>query len=96
MSSGAAHIQVVDGSFVVPPTRHRPQKKELFERKLTLKNIASSKAELALEVERSQNLTTDDQVLNIRSVFGNGVDDGVAEGFALIVRVYQRVRPKDR
>src|SRR5579859_1927523 len=85
MRGGAAHIKVVDGSAVVSPAGNRAEEKELLKRKLALKNIALRKAEFALEVERSEDLAADDNFFDVGSVFGDGVDDGVAESFALIV-----------
>src|SRR5437868_13442151 len=85
MRSGAAHIEVVDGGAVVSPTGYGTKKEELFERQLALEDVALCQAELALEVKRRENLTTDNNFFDIGGVLGNGVDDGIAEGFALLV-----------
>jgi len=40
---------------------------------------------LALDIERRDELFSDDDVFDVRRVFGDRVDDGVAESFALLV-----------
>ena len=85
MRGGAAHIEVVDGRAVVGPSRDRTEEKKLLEGELTLENIALREAELALEVERRENLTAGDNPFDVGSALRDSVDDGVAESFALIV-----------
>src|ERR1700677_1092744 len=85
MGGRAAHVQFFDGRAVTGPARGRTQEEELLERQLTLKNISFGQAGGALDVERSDELLTDDQTFQIRGVLRNGIDDGVAEGFALLV-----------
>src|SRR4029077_4736136 len=85
MRGGTAHIQIVDGGAVVGPAGHGAEEKKLLERKFALKDVALGEAELALEVERRENLAADDNFFDVGGVLGDGVDDGVAEGFALLV-----------
>ncbi len=73
------------GRAVVSPAGHGAQKEKLLERKFALKNVALREAELALEVERREHLAADDNFFDVGRMFGDGVDDGVAECFALIV-----------
>src|SRR2546425_3990279 len=87
MRCGTAHIKVVDRRAVVGPSGDGAKEKELFQRKLALKNVALGEPEFALEIKRSENLAADDDVFDVGSVFGDGVDDVVAEGFALVVPV---------
>src|SRR6202041_353895 len=69
------------------PACRRPQKEKLFERKFTLKNISFGQTGLALDIQRRDELFADDDVLYIWRVLGDGVDHGVAEGFALLVPI---------
>src|SRR5712691_10834909 len=87
MRCGTAHIEVVDRGAVVGPSGDGAKEKELFQRKLALKNVALGEPEFALKIERSENLAASDDVFDVGSVFGDGVDDVVTEGFALVVPV---------
>ena len=64
-----------------------PQEEELLERQLALEDVALGEAEVALDVERRQDLPVEDQALQVRRVLGDRVDDGVAERLALLVPV---------
>src|SRR5216683_2990304 len=85
MRGGAAHIEVADRRAVVGPAGNGAEEEKLFERKFALKNVALREAEFALEIERGENLAGDDGFFDVGCVLGDGVDDGVAEGFALLV-----------
>src|ERR1700733_3392901 len=85
MRGGAAHVESVDRRTVVGPAGHGAQEEKLFEREFALKDVALRESEFAFEIERRENLATDDQLFDIGRVLGDGVDDGIAEGFALIV-----------
>src|SRR5713101_8906798 len=87
MRCGTAHIEVVDRGAVLGPSGDGAKEKELFQRKLALKNVALGEPEFALKIERSENLAASDDVFDVGSVFGDGVDDVVTEGFALVVPV---------
>src|SRR5277367_655396 len=85
MGGGTAHIKIVDRSAVVGPAGHGAKKKELLERQLALENVSLRQAKFTLEVERRENLAAGDNFFDVGSMLGDGVDDSVAEGFALIV-----------
>src|SRR5580698_2010015 len=85
MSGGAAHIQSLDGSAVTRPAGGGPQEEKLFEGKFALKDVAFSEAGLPFDIERRDELFSDDQIFQIGRELRNGVDHGVAEGFALLV-----------
>ena len=86
--------EAVDRRAVVGPAWHRTQEEELFERQLALEDVALGERPRALEIERRHHLTVQDDVFQVRRVFRQRVDDGVAERLALIVpRAFgQRVR----
>ncbi len=59
----------------------------MLERKLSLENVAFAQSPFAFKVERGDNLPVQDDVFDIRCILGDGVDDGVAESFFLVVPV---------
>src|SRR5437899_9471390 len=85
MGRRAAHIEVLDGRPVVRPAGHRPQKKQLFERQLALKDVSLRQPEFALEVEWRQHLPPDNNLFQIGREFRDRVDHVVAEPLALLV-----------
>ena len=58
---------------------------ELIERQAAVKNVAADKAEVALEVERRQDLSGDDGRLEARRVSLDRVDHHVGDLFAGLV-----------
>ena len=85
MGRGSAHVEVADRRAVLRPARGGAEEEQLLERQLALEDVAFGQPELALEVERRQDLAVQDDVLDVRRVLGDGVDDGVAERLALVV-----------
>ena len=85
MSGGPAHIEVVDRGAVVRPAGNGTEEEKLLEGKLTLKNVALREAEFAFEIERGKDLAANDEFFDVWRVLGDGLYNGVAEGFALVV-----------
>ena len=83
MRRRSAHVEVAHRRLVLRPARRRPQEEQLLERQLALEDVAFGQAEVALDVERRQHLPVQDDVLDVRRVLGDRVDDGVAERLAL-------------
>src|SRR5437764_2619300 len=81
----AAHIKVLHRRAVLRPSRDRTQEEQLLERELALEDVSFGQSELAFQVERRDHLASTDDALDVGRVFGDGVDDGVAEGFFLFV-----------
>ena len=69
--AGAAHPQVADRRRVLRPAGSRPQEEQLFQRQLALEDIAFGQAELALEIERRQDLAVQDDVADVGRVLGD-------------------------
>src|SRR5580700_7954936 len=67
------------------PARGGTQEKQLFERKFALKNISFGETGLAFDIERSDELFSDDEIFQVGRELRNRVDDRVAEGLALLV-----------
>ncbi len=61
------------------PAGRGTEEEQLLERQLALEDVAFGEPPLALEVEGRQDLAVQDDVLDVRRVLGDGVDDGVAE-----------------
>src|SRR5439155_19927866 len=85
MRRRAAHPELPNRRLVLSPAGNRAREEQLLERQLALKDVAFRQAELALEIERRQHLAVQDDVLDVRGVLRDGVDDGVAERVALLV-----------
>ena len=81
----AAEIEPLDWRAIVRPAWRRSQEKQLFERELSLKDVAFGEPELALEVERRQHLPVEDAVPDVRREPRNRVDDRIAERVPLDV-----------
>ena len=56
MRAAAAKKQSMDRSPVLSEVRKRPEREHLIEAHLTMKNVAAGDAELALDVERRQDV----------------------------------------
>src|SRR5262249_29050138 len=77
--------EVLERRRVLRPAGRGPQEEELLERELALEDVALGEAPLTLEVERRDDLPVQDEVLQVRGVLGERVDDGVAELLLLVV-----------
>ena len=84
MRGGAAHIKIFDGGAIAGPSSNGAKEEKLFERKFALENISFGEADLLFDIEWSEDLLADDDVFQVGRVFGDGVDDGVAEFVAAI------------
>src|SRR3989304_4703264 len=94
---GAAQPEIADGRPEAGVAGHRSAEEELLESQLALEDVALGQADDALHVERRVHLAPDDDLPDVRRPLGDGVDDRVAEGFALVVPGAQaRVQPVRR
>src|SRR5277367_3007373 len=85
MRGRAAHVELFYRSAITGPAGGGTQEEKLFERKFALKNISFGQAGLAFNVQRSDELFSDDEIFQVGRELRNRVNDGVAEGFALLV-----------
>src|SRR5580700_8322532 len=74
MRGRSAHVEILDRRAILSPAWHGPQEEELFERKLSLEDVSLGQSPLALEIEWSDDLLLDDDVFQIRRVFGERID----------------------
>ena len=87
MRRRTAQVEILNRRAEHRPARHRTQKEQLLQRELTLENIALAQSPFPFQIERRDHLAMQNDVLDIRRVLGNGVDDGVAELFFLRIPV---------
>ena len=92
MRGRSAHVKIFDGSAEARPARHRPQKEKLLERKLALEDVAFAQSVVAFDVERRKHLLVQDDVFYVGRVFGNRIDDVVAERLFFGVPVKPRLQ----
>src|SRR6476469_8396944 len=85
MRGGSAHIEIADRRRVLGPPGRRTQEEQLFEGELSLEDIAFGEAPFSLEIERRHHLPMQNDVLDVRRVLRQRIDDGVAERLALVV-----------
>src|ERR1700683_2435819 len=85
MRRGAAHIKIANRSAIASPAGNGAEEEKLLEREFALKNISFGEAGGAFDIERRNDLATDNNFFEIGRELRNGVNDGVAEGFALVV-----------
>src|SRR5258708_34434119 len=56
MRAAAAMVEPLQRPAIIGVAKHRPRREQLIERQRAMKNIAAEQAELALQVERRENL----------------------------------------
>src|SRR5579864_6137730 len=64
---GSAHIEVLDRCAVLRPPGDGPQEEQLFEGKFTLEDVALAQAPLALEIERRDDLRSEEHTSELQS-----------------------------
>src|ERR1700735_870075 len=87
VGGGTAHVEILDGGAVLRPACHRTQEEKLLQRKLALKNVSLAQSPFAFQIKRCDHLPVEDDVFDVGSVFGSGVDHGIAESFFLVMPV---------
>src|SRR5258707_11911988 len=68
MRAAAAMVEPLQRPAIIGMAEHRPRREQLIERQRAVKNIAAEQAELALQIERRQNLPADDACRKARRV----------------------------
>src|SRR5687767_13396296 len=87
MRGRAAHVKVLDWRTILRPTGSGAQGEKLLQSQLTLEDVSFRQPKFAFEIERRYDLPVQNDVFNVRGVLCDGVDDGIAELFALLVPV---------
>src|SRR5581483_9054662 len=78
-----AHPQLVDRRAVARPARRRPQKRELLDAELAVKDVPFGEPVFLLEIPRRQNVPVQDARLEPGGELLDDVAHGVAERLAL-------------
>ena len=84
VSAGAAEEQSADGRLIAGEAEKRAHGEELVEGEFAVGDVAAGKAVFGFEIERSDDAAGENFGGQIGRVFGEGFDDGVGEGVALI------------
>src|SRR4029077_3793786 len=84
MSAGAAHVDAAHRRAVLRVPGYRAVEEQLIERELALKNVSLSKTDLVLDVPGRADFCVQNELFEIGAMPRDGVDDGGAEGFALL------------
>src|SRR5260370_3308758 len=87
MSRRSTHVEILDWGAILRPTRGRPEKEKLFESELTLKNVSLRKTKIAFKIQGRQDLSMQNQILDIRRVLGNRLNHRIAKFFTLLIPV---------
>src|SRR6267154_5874338 len=80
-----AEVEAFHGRAVVGVAENRAGGKELVERQRSVKDVTPDHAEIALEIERREDLAREDARLEVRGVAVHRFDDGVGGCFLGIV-----------
>src|SRR5438132_233245 len=75
----AAQIQPTDRRCIARPTRYRPQREQLVETQVAMKNIAAGQAVFALQVERREGVYVLDRPANVGRIAGQQIDRPIDE-----------------
>ncbi len=85
MRAGAAMVESLQGAAIIRMAEHRARREQLVQRQRAMKNIAAEQAELALQIERRQNLPPHDGCGEARRVLVHRRDHEIGDFIAMIV-----------
>ena len=83
MRGRSAHVEIANRRSILGPAGGRAQKEKLLERQLALKNISFRQTKVPFEIERSQHLAMQNQILDVGRVLCDGIDYRVANSSRL-------------
>ncbi len=79
MRARTAHVQPLERSPIVAVAEDRSCRKQLVERQRAMKDVATGKAEFALEVKRGKHAARDDACAEAGRVTGNSVEHQIGD-----------------
>jgi hypothetical protein len=82
---GAAHVKARNGRSIIGMPENRPCRIELVEAELPMKNITANEAELALEIERREDLARNNRRFEARRIGFDRVDHEIGDRLARLV-----------
>src|SRR5208282_4404781 len=77
-----AHVYAADRRAVLSEARHRPVEQQLIHGQFTLEYIAFRQSDFVLDVPRRAYLGMQNELLEVRAVPGDGIDDRIAEALS--------------
>src|SRR6202020_3043361 len=85
MGSRAAHVQSLERSTVVPVPEHRPRREQLIEAEGAVEDVTAHQTEGTLEVQRGEDLPTQDRRPEVRRMLVHQIDHDVRDLLAMRV-----------
>src|ERR1700731_2613189 len=85
MRAASAMIETLQGSAIIGVAEHRPRREQLIERQRAMKDVAAEQAELALQIERRQDLPADHARRKARRILIHRRDHEVGDFVAMVV-----------
>src|SRR5438876_903156 len=78
-----ANIKVADWRSILCPAEDRAHQVQLLKRQFALEDVALGQRERTFDIERSQDLTMQNDIPEIGSILGQSIDNRVSEFLAL-------------
>src|SRR4029077_15191718 len=85
MRAAAAMVEAFQRPAIIGVAQHRPRREQLIEGQRAMKNIAAEQAELALQIERREDLPPHDACRKSRRIAIHGRDHEVGDLVAMVV-----------
>ena len=85
MRRRSAHVEILNRRAVLCPAGRRPQKEQLFQGQLALKDIPLRQTKLPFKIERRQNLSMKNDVTDVGRMFSDRIDHCITELLALFI-----------
>src|SRR5258705_2712397 len=85
MRAASAMVETPQGSAIIGLAEHRPRRKQLVQRQRAMKNVAAKQAELALEIERRQDLAADHACREARRILIHRRNHKIGDLVAMVV-----------
>src|SRR5881628_1206817 len=94
MCPGTTKIQTADGRSILCPTDNRPKGKKLIQRMFPVKDVATGHTVDPLQIDRRQDLASNDGVANFRRIIGKRLHNSVRQLItpSAPVSVFQPIR----
>src|SRR5258705_6797239 len=85
MRAASAMVETPQGAAIIGMAEHRPRRKQLVQRQRAMKNVAAEQAELALEIERRQDMAANHARREAWRILIHGRDHEIGDLFAMVV-----------
>src|SRR5258706_2262949 len=85
MRAASAMIEAFQRPAIIGVAEHRPRREQLIEGQRAVKNIAAEQAELALQIERREDLPADHACRKTRRITIHGRDHEIGDLIAMVI-----------